>query len=412
MASWQYILELGDRSITLAEGESSVGRSRTCQVTLADASASRTHAVLIAREGVVVLRDLGSSNGTWVDGARVSGEAPLRNGALVTIGETVMTVRVVSLAPVVAAPPPEPVADVAATMRIEAIRPASLAPPNVGGAFPGETMRVSAQQPLPPIAPARDLPPIAPAAPSFSPPAPAERPVSRTDVFTPLVPPVAPGPVEKTLLEVPSTPRRPGFDEMRPREPSMPPVTAAASMPPPPAMPLPGGDVLGSIDALDHTALGARAVKQALPPTPVGGRGLPTPAVAGRAAGFWIRFGALLVDGVVIGLPLAVVNFVLTFVMPVEAASAIGAILGMAVGFGLPIVCWAMWGRTPGKALLRIAVVREGSTTPGIGFGAAIVRFLGYLLSFVILGIGFVMAAFGDKRALHDRIAGTRVIRL
>lgn len=170
--------------------------------------------------------------------------------------------------------------------------------------------------------------------------------------------------------------------------------------------------MLGSIDALDHTALGARAVKQALPPTPAGGRGLPTAAAAGRAAGFWIRFGALLVDGVLIGLPLAAVNFALTFVVPVEAAGAIGAILGMVVGFGLPIVGWALWGRTPGKALLRIAVVREGSTTPGIGFGASIVRFLGYLLSWVILGMGFVMAAFGDKRALHDRLAGTRVIRL
>ena len=98
--------------------------------------------------------------------------------------------------------------------------------------------------------------------------------------------------------------------------------------------------------------------------------------------------------------------------MPVETAAALGGLLAMVVGLGLPLVGWAMWGRTPGKALLKIAVVAEGSNTPGIGFGKAIIRMVGYVLSSVILCIGFLMAAFGDKRALHDRIAGTRVVRL
>lgn len=138
----------------------------------------------------------------------------------------------------------------------------------------------------------------------------------------------------------------------------------------------------------------------------------PAGAPVGRPAGFWLRFGALLVDGVAVGLPLAALNFVLTFVIPVETAALLGSLLGMVVGLGLPVVCWALWGRTPGKALLKIAVVAEGSNTPGIGFGKAIVRLVGYVISCVILGVGFLMAAFGDKRALHDRIAGTRVIRL
>lgn len=165
--------------------------------------------------------------------------------------------------------------------------------------------------------------------------------------------------------------------------------------------------MLGSIEALDHTALGGRLVRT--PPPPMT---RPATMPVGRPAGFWIRLGALIVDGVAIGLPLAAVNFVLTLVIPVETAAMLGGLLGMVVGLALPLVCWAVWGRTPGKALLRIGIVREGSSSPGIGFAKALVRLVGYAVSFAILGIGFLMAAFGDKRALHDRIAGTRVIRL
>lgn len=421
---------------------STLGRSRSCTVTLSDASASRTHAEIEASNGSVKLRDLGSSNGTYVDGARVAGEIGLRNGSLITIGETVMTLRAQPLL----APEPvalAPVQDVAATVRIETIKrptPQPEAEP-AGGPGPAGMPGLSPPPPPPPLEPPplaapslRTDPPPAAAAPGLGagepyrapplaapalggpPPAPTERPVSRTDVFSPVggASPFASqaAPPEKTMLEIPSSPRsspppplrgtpaagsapaspRPALDDMRPREPGAPPVH---------------GDMLGSIDALDHTALGARAVRAPAPPPtrPVG-------APVGRPAGFWIRFGALVVDGVAIGLPLAALNFLLTFVIPVEVASLLGGVIGMVVGIGLPVVGWAIWGRTPGKALLRIAVVAEGSNRPGIGFGKALLRLVGYAISAVVAGIGFLMAGFGDKRALHDRIAGTRVIRL
>jgi uncharacterized RDD family membrane protein YckC len=55
-------------------------------------------------------------------------------------------------------------------------------------------------------------------------------------------------------------------------------------------------------------------------------------------------------------------------------------------------------------------VSREGGP---LSFGQAALRHLGSWLSAVILGIGYLVAAFrADKRALHDLIAGTRVEHL
>ena len=51
----------------------------------------------------------------------------------------------------------------------------------------------------------------------------------------------------------------------------------------------------------------------------------------------------------------------------------------------------------------------EDGSSP-IGMGRAALRVVGYALSFLVLGIGFLMILFGG-RGLHDHIAGTRVVR-
>ena len=67
-------------------------------------------------------------------------------------------------------------------------------------------------------------------------------------------------------------------------------------------------------------------------------------------------------------------------------------------------------GQTPGKMALRIQVVRTDGTP--MTYGRAFLReVVGKFLSALILGIGYIMAAFdADKRALHDRICDTRVV--
>jgi uncharacterized RDD family membrane protein YckC len=68
-------------------------------------------------------------------------------------------------------------------------------------------------------------------------------------------------------------------------------------------------------------------------------------------------------------------------------------------------------GQTVGKLIMNIKVV----TTAGerLSYRKAFKRWLGYFVSGFILGIGYLMVAFTkDKQGLHDKIAGTYVIRL
>ena len=63
-----------------------VGRADYNDIVLNDDSVSTVHAKLQRREGVWVVVDLDSTNGTFVDGEKVSGEAPIVPGALLRFG--------------------------------------------------------------------------------------------------------------------------------------------------------------------------------------------------------------------------------------------------------------------------------------------------------------------------------------
>jgi uncharacterized RDD family membrane protein YckC len=68
-------------------------------------------------------------------------------------------------------------------------------------------------------------------------------------------------------------------------------------------------------------------------------------------------------------------------------------------------------GQTPGKMLLGLKIIRTDGEE--VGYLRAFIRWIGTLISSFTLCIGYLMAAFTThKRALHDYIAGTRVIRL
>lgn len=65
--------------------EVTIGRDPNCEVFLNDRTVSRRHAHLSIQGGRAVIEDLGSLNGTWVDGAIVS-SSELFNGSTVQIG--------------------------------------------------------------------------------------------------------------------------------------------------------------------------------------------------------------------------------------------------------------------------------------------------------------------------------------
>jgi len=115
-------------------------------------------------------------------------------------------------------------------------------------------------------------------------------------------------------------------------------------------------------------------------------------------AGFWVRFGAYLIDGVI----LWVIQLVLL-------AIGLGA-LSYVVSIAYFVVFWALKGQTPGKMALGLHVVT--ATGEPLDWGKAIIRYVGYIVSGIILGSGFLMIAFDDsKRGFHDRIAGTLVVK-
>jgi uncharacterized RDD family membrane protein YckC len=142
--------------------------------------------------------------------------------------------------------------------------------------------------------------------------------------------------------------------------------------------------------------------------------------LAGRMeyAGFWIRFGARFIDGIILG----VANLAMDALMrpafgwgaPTAGFLAGGGLLVFAMNIAVGVLYEAGFlvrnGATPGKMILGLRVVTaEGGP---IGWGRAIARYFGYWLDTVTLLIGYIMAAFdSEKRALHDHICGTRVVR-
>ena len=72
---------------------------------------------------------------------------------------------------------------------------------------------------------------------------------------------------------------------------------------------------------------------------------------------------------------------------------------------------WTWLGRTPGLMLFGLRVAKEADGTPP-GFARSVLRYVGYVLSWIALFIGFIWVAFDSrKQGWHDKIAGTFVVR-
>ncbi|HQR47432.1 MAG TPA: RDD family protein, partial [Thermoanaerobaculia bacterium] len=147
-----------------------------------------------------------------------------------------------------------------------------------------------------------------------------------------------------------------------------------------------------------------------------------------RPGGLLARLGAVIVDGVIVSamdvLLVSPAGLILYFRPALSAAPAASDPLL----FGTGLLCvslaavanvlylvafWALRGRTPGKALLGLAIVRRGGRVgDGIGWSPALLRWLVMGLGGIPFGLGWWIAAFRkDRRAWHDLAAGTRVVR-
>lgn len=85
-------LTLGQRRLSLATGENIVGRDETASVRLDDPMVSRRHARILVSGSGVLIEDLGSKNGTFIDGRPVAADPiPLHDGMQLAFGTVLVT---------------------------------------------------------------------------------------------------------------------------------------------------------------------------------------------------------------------------------------------------------------------------------------------------------------------------------
>ena len=124
----------------------------------------------------------------------------------------------------------------------------------------------------------------------------------------------------------------------------------------------------------------------------------PGDATQVERGGFWNRFVGVLIDALILTIPFMLVSRF--------ASDGGDFLLGMAYFVGF----WAIWGATPGKRLLGLSIERPDGSR--IGPGRAVARYFAWLLSFLLFGVGFIMAGLReDKRGLHDLICDTVVVQ-
>jgi uncharacterized RDD family membrane protein YckC len=128
-------------------------------------------------------------------------------------------------------------------------------------------------------------------------------------------------------------------------------------------------------------------------------------------AGFWQRVAAVLIDGLLLGVVTAPITLAVAgddyFSPAASGANTITTVIGWLY---YALMESSTKQATLGKMALGIVVTdMEGRR---IGFGKATGRYFAKILSALILGIGFLMVAFTEKKqGLHDILAGTLVIR-
>lgn len=222
-------------------------------------------------------------------------------------------------------------------------------------------------------------------------------------------------------------------------EPVSPPEPVAPpSAPPPPVAPPPPQPAALAEPVPPTPAAPPPAVSQWAAPEPTGTEG-PAPGYA--FSGFWRRFAAYVIDGVVIAIMAGIVFRVffsaidqstydiLTTVDPVtgrtvatnqEVLDALARLFGALAGAIFLswlihalyfVILWSRPGATLGMLALGMQVRRETDGTR-IGIGRSILRYIGYLISIWVFYLGLIWIAFdGRKQGWHDKIAGTLVVR-
>jgi uncharacterized RDD family membrane protein YckC len=132
-------------------------------------------------------------------------------------------------------------------------------------------------------------------------------------------------------------------------------------------------------------------------------------------AGFWIRFGAMLIDLVVM---IIVLYIPLTMIYGEEywvGEQFIYGLWDVMLGYIVPIIVtiwfWLRYEGTPGKMATKLRIV-DAATGNKMTTGQAIGRYFAYTIAILPLCLGLIWVGIDKKKqGWHDKLAGTVVIR-
>ncbi|MCI0448073.1 RDD family protein [bacterium] len=411
-------LNFMDRENLLKECEldeelTTIGREATNKLVIADPSVSRQHAWVEKRDDGYYLVDKNSSNGSYVNSKKIT-QQKLSHNDKVQLGNAQLVF--------------EDEDQIQATFILpkEGI-PSEITEPNktqsdIGALNPNErpTSAVEVLEQAKPAPPPPPKPqPVAPAPP---PPAPTPAPAPAPPPPIPSAAPPPPPPrVEAAAPQICSSCKKPIEAGARfcgscgapvshapaPKPFAPPPPPQAARPPMPPPLPAPAG---------------AKPAAPVHPLTP--GYQAPGPAPALRTgreeyAGFGPRLIAYLLDGLIMSLfmiPAYGLIVLGTVVMDPGTVSTLlvglGSLLAVATAFMYMVFLTGKKGATFGKKIMKLKVVGADGTFP-IGIGKALIRVLMQAIGGSICGLTYWMILFDKemKRGLHDKVAGTVVIR-
>ena len=127
-------------------------------------------------------------------------------------------------------------------------------------------------------------------------------------------------------------------------------------------------------------------------------------------AGFWIRFGAIFLDGLILLVANSLIVYLMTGSIVSPGFFSLPQLMTIIMGW----LYFALQERGPAQATLgKRALGLKVTDLNGnrISFGRATGRHFGKWLSAIILLIGFLMMVWSEKRqTLHDMMAGTLVL--
>lgn len=136
----------------------------------------------------------------------------------------------------------------------------------------------------------------------------------------------------------------------------------------------------------------------------------PVPAaVSGAKAGFWIRFVAIFIDGIIVAIVSAAIVAILN--LNTNGRSGLQVLLGLVyyVYFWSNAGPWP--GQTIGSKIFNIRVIRTDGSD--LTITQAFIRYVGFVISAIPLLIGLIWAAFdANKQGWHDKIADTYVVKV